>query len=177
MFKNHTERISDPESKNDEIPSGLPICCLTQAGLSPTRSQGSASIGIGSLNQQERACGEAGIKRSRSQASSKTPSSGADLSETCCWGKPQLCFPGEGLTVPGLQGLLDATPGAASTSPRGSGRRAPATRAPATRTPHALSLATRLPPTRVPHARSPRRARPHPCAPARAPRALSRRTP
>lgn len=40
------------------------------------------------------------MKPSWIQVSSEGPSSGADLSVTCCWGKPQLCFPGVGTDVP-----------------------------------------------------------------------------
>lgn len=55
-------------------------------------------------------CGENNIKLSWSQVASQRPSSGADLSETRCRGKPQLCFPGEGRTSSGRHCRLGAMP-------------------------------------------------------------------
>ena len=72
----------------------------------------------------------------------------ADLSETCCRGEPQLCFPGEGQASSGRHCPawrnawgLPGSPrrrGLAPSSWRGDGRRAPTppTRAPARTLPH-----------------------------------------
>lgn len=109
-------------------------------------------------------CRENNIKLSWSQVASQRPSSGADLSETRCRRKPQLCFPGEGRTSSGRHCRLGAKPWSCL-APRG-GRvshyrpgvgteGAPAPRAGSS---HPSPSTHVFPPRAVPAPRAPRRA-------------------